>query len=160
MQNNIDGDSINFTDKNKRNFSFLNKKKKNFEIYEDNFNNKRPKVNNNEHINKINLIYITDSNFHYNIFGKTFVENNENNIDLIINGIDSKIVETCKLNKGENEITILIKDKLTNLSCMFENCKTLKNIEELEYLDVKEINDFSCMFKNCSILSDINPLKH
>ena len=160
MQNNIDGDSINFTDKNKRNFSFLNKKKKNFEIYEDNFNNKRPKVNNNEHKNKINLIYITDSNFHYNIFGKTFVENNENNIDLIINGIDSKIVETCKLNKGENEITILIKDKLTNLSCMFENCKTLKNIEELEYLDVKEINDFSCMFKNCSILSDINPLKH
>ena len=44
MQNNINGDSINFTDKNKRNFSFLNKKKKNFEIYENNFNNKRPKV--------------------------------------------------------------------------------------------------------------------
>ena len=48
-----------------------------------------------------------------------------------------------QLKKGNNNIRILIKKKLTNLENMFYQCDTLKNISELKYLDVKEIKSFS-----------------
>jgi len=112
---------------------------------------------------KINLIY---SNIYYNklkdeiIFGHEFVENNKNNIDLIINGIKSKLVSKTKLKKWDNKITIIIKNKLVDLNHMFHGCRSLKNIDGLKYLDTKDVNDFSFMFNNCSSLRDIEVLKY
>ena len=94
----------------------------------------------------------------FNIFGYKFVENNKNNIDLRINGKKQELVSEYKLNKGENVIEILIKNKLTNLESMFFDCTKLKNIEELKYLDTKEVNNFYRMFWGCSPLSDIKSL--
>ena len=78
----------------------------------------------------------------------------------IVNGKRSHLIDNCILNNGENTITLLIKNKLINLSYMFSWCNSLSNIEELKYLDVKYSNDFSYMFCGCSSLSDISPLKH
>ena len=109
-----------------------------------------------EYRNEINLIYYTKKDGINNIFGKKFVENNKNNIELIINGERNKLVKEYKLKRSENNIQIIIKKKITNLEDMFEFCSSLKNIDELKYLDTREIKNFSGMFSACSSLTDIN----
>ena len=39
------------------------------------------------------------------------MENNKDNIELVINGIKSELVEIYKLKKGKNSIEIIIKKK-------------------------------------------------
>ena len=109
---------------------------------------------------EINLIYHTDNEGEYRIFGNTFVENNINNIELNINENKSKLVSKCKLKKGDNNIKIIIKNKIKDLRYMFDSCCNLKNIEELKYLNVKYCTNFNYMFLNCSSLNDITPLKN
>ena len=120
--------------------------------------------------NIINLIYDInkDSYFDFwgrkiekvNIFGKKFVENNKDNIELIINGIKCELLNNYKLKEGKNNIQIIIKNKISNLKYMFYDCKSLKNIEGLKYLDTKEIIHFSHMFFRCSSLSDLKPIEN
>ena len=109
--------------------------------------------------NEINIKYKTEEKGEQNIFGSTFVENNGNKIELIINGTKSKLIDKYNLEKGENNIKLIIKDNLTNLSSMFYECKSLYNIDELKYLDVSKCTDFSSMFSDCSSLSDIKSLE-
>ena len=108
---------------------------------------------------RIDLIYLANENNYYNIFGEEFIKNNKDNIKLIINGEKSKLLSKYNLKQGKNIISILIKNKLTNLSNMFKNCDSLINIGELKNLNVVEVTDFSSMFSNCSSLSDIIALK-
>ena len=110
-------------------------------------------------INEINLKYKTLEENVHTIFGNEFVENNKNNITLKINGKQSPLISKYKLNKGENDIIICIKNKLTNLSNMFKSCGTLYNIDELKYLNTKFVTDFSYMFSGSSI-SNIKALEN
>ena len=66
---------------------------------------------------EINLIYVTEKEDNYNIFGNKFVENNKDNIELNINGENNKLINKYKLRKGENNIKMKIKNKITNLQC-------------------------------------------
>ena len=109
--------------------------------------------------NKINLIYFAKFKGNYNIFGEIFVLNNKNDVDLIINGKAHKLVNNYELKRGENNITLVIKNKLINLCHMFSGCGTLKDIKELKYLDITNTKDFSSMFWGCLSLSDITPLE-
>ena len=59
-----------------------------------------------EYKNKIKLIYEAEKEDTSQIFGKNFVTNNYNNIELIINGKKSEIYE---FNEGLNEIQVIIK---------------------------------------------------
>jgi V8-like Glu-specific endopeptidase len=72
------------------------------------------KKNYNIYKNKIKLIYKINKNDNqkiHKIFGKKFVENNKNNIDLIIKGKTIKLVSHYELREEENNITIIIKNK-------------------------------------------------
>ena len=144
--------SINVINDNKLNNNHNNKKEN-----LSRFNNEIGFIKD-EHKKNINLIYISDSNEIQKIFGKKFVENNKDNIDLIINGEKCKLIDKYILKKGENNIEMIIKNKIINLCSMFYECRTLVNIEELKYLDTKEVKNFSEMFYGCSI-SNINPLE-
>ena len=64
--------------------------------------------------NEIKLKYLTEKEGNYRIFGKQFVENNINNISLIINGKKSPLVDEYYLKEGKNDVTICIKNTLTN----------------------------------------------
>ena len=92
------------------------------------------------------------------IFGKKFVKNNKNNIELIIDGNKSELVSEAKL-MYKTDIKMIIKNKITNLSDLFgdvnENIKI--NIADLKYLNTKEVTNFSSMF-HC-ILSNIDALE-
>ena len=109
--------------------------------------------------NDINLIY-KGNNEEENIFGEKFVENNENNIELEIDGIKSNLISKYKLKEGDNNIKMIIKNKITNLEKMFYEWRTLKNINELKYLDTKDINNFSYLLYKCCELSDIKALEN
>ena len=130
------------------------------DLLEEYINKVKKGIKKDENIQKkeINLKYMSKKEGNQNIFGKTFVENNKNNISLIINGKKSTLVENYYLKKGENNITICIKNRLTNLSYMFSDCKTLYNIDELKYLKTGDVTDFSYMFENCQI-SNIKALE-
>ena len=110
--------------------------------------------------NKINLINECDYDGYKNIFGKKFVENNKDNIELLINGIKSELIIKYKLKKGKNNIEIIIKNKINKFEYMFYDCYTLKNIEKLRYLDTKKIDNFSHIFSRCSSLSNLKGLQN
>ena len=105
--------------------------------------------------NGINLKYFRDGySWETKIFGDKFVKNNQDNIELMINGDKKKLIEKAELRYGENNIKIILKNKLENLEEMFKGCNSLLNIEELKYLDVSNVKNFSYMFYDCSRLSD------
>ena len=56
----------------------------------------------NKYKNEINFIYNTENEEEYQIFGDEFVKNNNNNIELNINGNKSKLISRYKLKKGDN----------------------------------------------------------
>ena len=62
---------------------------------------------------EIKIIYNTEKVGVYQIFGDEFVKNNINNIELDINGNKSKLVSKYKLQKGDNNIKIIIKNGRT-----------------------------------------------
>ena len=117
-------------------------------------------VNKNKYKNEIKLIYNTEKEEDCRIFGDKFVKNNINNIELNINGNKSKLVSTYELKKGDNNVKMIIKNKIKDLSHMFKYCKKLKNIDELKYLNIKYYTDFSFMFCGCKSLNNIKSLEN
>ena len=112
-----------------------------------------------EYKNEINLEYYSPHCYDMApIFGKKFIKNNRNNIELIINGEKSELVSETKL-MYKTDIKMIIKNKITNLSDLFgdvnENIKI--NIADLKYLNTKDVTNFSSMF-HC-ILSNIDALE-
>ena len=112
--------------------------------------------------NRINLIYYKDIeklDYCNILFGSNFVKNNKDNIKLIINGIESDLIEKYELKENTNNIQLIINNPLTNLEDIF-NAKSLKNIEELKYLNTEKVNNFSYIFFGCSSLTNIKPLRN
>ena len=139
------------------------KKFKSYLLHKKNkiINNNKMEIEDDKNENKIYLIYFTKKAGYYNVLGKKFIENNKNNIELYINKINIlPLSDNCLLKQGENIITLIIKNKLKNLSYMFHQCDTLKDITKLKFLDVKEAKDLSYMFFGCSALCDLTSLKN
>ena len=105
-----------------------------------------------EYKNEINIKYHAEEKKSVKIFGKKFVENNEDNIDLFINEEYSPLTSKYELNKGDNNVKLIIKKNLTNLENMFKGCYSLDDITELKYMNIKEVEDFSNMFPSESLL--------
>ena len=131
------------------------------DILEEYISNKKNVIQNNEtkYENRINLEYLVEEEGFTKIFGGNFVENNINNIDLIINGENSPLVYGYKLKEGINNVTICIKNTLTNLSDMFSGCETLNDIDGLKNLHTENVTDFSQMFVGTGI-SNIKALEN
>ena len=111
---------------------------------------------------EIELIYYSKYGGFSEIFGLEFVNHNRNNIKLRINNSKKEIpiVNQFLLQKGDNKITLLIKNNLTDLSFMFHSCNTLKNINELKFLNTSNVNNFSYLFFGCSSLTHINSIRY
>ena len=109
---------------------------------------------------KINLKYYAKESGFNKIFGKKFVVNNAKNIYLLIKENFYNLIDEFELEKGENNIQMIVKNPLTNLEYMFFGCNTLTNIEELKYLDTRNVTNFSHCFYLCSSLKDISSLKY
>ena len=88
------------------------------------------------------MVYYAKYRAKWPIFGKNFADNNKDNIDLIVNGKHYKLADKPILEEGDNIVTIVIKNKLTDLSGMFYGCYYLKDFSELKYLDVSHTKIF------------------
>ena len=121
-------------------------------------NNKNDFANIYEFKNEFNLIYNTKIEGKYLILGKNFIKNNKNNIEVITNDKQTPLKYKSLLNKGNNNIKIKIKGKLTNLEYMFYGCTSLKDIGDLKLLDTRGITSVANMFNGCSSLNDITAL--
>ena len=113
-----------------------------------------------EYRNEINLGYFTTNGNNEQILGTDFVKKNLGNIELIVNGQKNALADKVNLREGQNNVKIIIKNKLTSLDNMFKDCKALRNINDLQYLETKDITDFSFMFFGCSSLLDLNPIRY
>jgi len=99
---------------------------------------------------EITLIYDVSDGHVFNIFGDKFVENNKGKIDLIINQTKIELTSKYQLNKGENTVTMILKDDVRNLQYMFYQCYCLSYKNNLKKFNTKYIYDFSYMFFHCS----------
>ena len=70
-----------------------------------------------EYRKTINLIY--KGWYSNKLFGSVFVKNNKDNISLIINGKKSELIKEYNLQKGRNNIQMIINNQLTNFESMF-----------------------------------------
>ena len=113
----------------------------------------------NNYRKEINLIYFSKKDEKQKIFGKEFVENNIDDIELVINGNKNPLTDEYTLKQGKNNIKLILKNTITKLQEMFYGCETLINIEELKYLNTKEVTDFSYAFDGCISLIDIKSLE-
>ena len=118
------------------------------------------KNNNEGNKSDSDLEYFTEEEGICDIFGETFVKNNKNNIELIINRKPNKLVDKYVLLKGKNVIKMIIKNDLKNIEEMFNGCKTLVNINPLKDLDIKYITSMNGIFNGCNSLKDIKPLEN
>ena len=87
------------------------------------------------------------------IFGEDFVDENQDNIELYINGEKNELTSEYELKKGINNIKLVIKNKLENLSFMFDECKTLKNIDGLKYLNTENCESFESLFNGSFLVT-------
>ena len=110
--------------------------------------------------NMITLIYYAKTKGVYKILGETFVAWNKDNIIIVINYKDSPFVHECELQEGDNRISLIIKNSLTNITEMFHECNSLKDISDLRYLDVSKVKYFDLAFAYIETLSDISPLSN
>ena len=95
------------------------------------------------------------------IFGKNFVINNKNNIELLINGEKQNLTETYYFDKiGENEVYIIENFYITDMSYMFFYNKSIITLESLRNWDVSKVKDMSCMFSWCKSIESLEPLKN
>ena len=109
---------------------------------------------------RIDLVYFANFKGFYPLLGKDFIELNKSNTELIVNFRLEELDESNKLKEGENFFTLIIKNKLINLSHMFFCFSTLKSISGLKYLDINQSKNFEYMFGDCYLLLDIKPLEN
>ena len=97
-----------------------NERNKKIQILENNYNALKELVyelddkQKNKYKDEIIITYETEEEGNCDIFGEQFVEINKNNIDLNINGKNTKLISMYKLNEGDNNIKIIIKDKIVS----------------------------------------------
>ena len=107
---------------------------------------------------EFNLVYFAKFEGYYIILGKLFISNNKDKIEIMINDIKKPLMNKFLLDKGNNNIKIIIKEKLTNLENMFFGCTSLKDIGDLKFLDTSEVTSFKNLFNGCTSLNDITAL--
>lgn len=99
------------------------------------------------------------------IFGEVFVKNNKDKCHLIINEKDYELRTKYKFKtKGEQTITLVIDQEITNFSNMFYfgaalfsyHKNNLIDASSLENLDTSKCENFSFMFCRCKKLQDFD----
>jgi len=148
--------------KNKANFGTFIK----YAIKE--FNHKYKNENKNEN-NKYNQVvktieimskYKIGKEDKIKIFGDTFVKNNKNNFQMIINGKNYELDSFYKIKKEKDILNIKLKSikNFTNLGSMFEECTALTELPDISKLNTNKVTDMSYMFSKCINLSSLSDI--
>ena len=122
-------------------------------------------INEQKYSNRFTICYSINKEEFYNenkirIFGDIFVNNNEQNCYLIINGEKTKLTQFYFYNEEENElnITLVKTGDINDLSNMFAHCSSLISLPDISRLDTSNVEDMSSMFLNCKKLVEIDDI--
>jgi len=118
--------------------------------------------------NEMELIYQSNKNNNdgnINLFGKSFVENNQNNYLLIINNklynfIDNYYYDNqdSKINNDILVVKLIEKKNITDMSYMFYGCKNLVSIRNIANCDTINVTNMKSMFFLCKNLQSLGNL--
>ena len=93
------------------------------------------------------------------IIGENFCKENNDKVDLIINGKKENLCHKYKLQKGINKIKIIFKKDIQNYSYLFCDCSSLSDISSLSTWDVSNVNNLTCLFYGCNSLKILSGLR-
>ena len=123
-----------FSEHIKKNYNVIQKKRKNVKDFKQ---------------IELNLKYkIWDKKSTF--FGKKFVENNKDKIDIFIDGKEYPLESNINPNKKDFTMKIIFKEPITNFEYMFQNCNSPSNLEELKNIDTSSATNLQYMFYNFS----------
>ena len=126
--------------------------------YEINNNNN---INNNIYSDIITIKYLINREEKtLNLFGKSFVEANKMNCQMIINGIALDICENIEIKKYSKNLKVLqiyLKGihYITSMNSMFLGCKYLLSLPDIDRWDTSNIVDMGFLFMGCISLNNI-----
>ena len=107
---------------------------------------------------EINIIYNIKYKNGVRLFDKDFVEKNNNNLKLIIDGKEQDLIDYYEL-KNNNKDILEIKLKgitnVINMSWMFNGCNSLSSLPDISKWNTSNVNDMSWMFYDCNSLSSL-----
>ncbi len=93
------------------------------------------------------------------IFSADFIKNNRNYCKMKVNGGKEEDLQQTlpvKPNKGEIRVTLIQKNKITDMKRMCSKCKFLKKIDNCECWDTSSVRTFDSMFFCCEHLVELN----
>ena len=106
------------------------------------------------------IIYKIEEKGEFRILSSNFIENNKHNIELLINGEKHNLTENYNFEKiGQNEIYIIEKNYITDMSYMFNWCNSIESLEPLRNWDVSKVEKMSDMFRDCNSIESLEPLR-
>ena len=112
--------------------------------------------------NEIKIKYrIKKGEIYVKIVSSYFVSHNENNFSFLYNGKEYGLKEQFDVSKNYSEfleITLIVKDKIVDLSHMFEECFSLDSIEGLNNLNISNVTNISYMFYGCISLNKLDDI--
>jgi hypothetical protein len=113
---------------------------------------------------KFTLKYLVESYLEIRIFGTKFVNSNKDKCHLIIYNNDCELKEKYNFKeKGEQAITLVIDEEITNFEEMFCSYKgffPLIDASSLQDLDTSESINLSSMFCGCNRIADFSFLQN
>ena len=112
--------------------------------------------------NIITIRYVTNEKGKIRIFGKKFVENNQNNCKIIYNNKEQELEEYIKnknfINSEALEIKLKISKDIIDMSYMFSDCECLSSLPDIHKLSTKNVTDISYMFYYCESLESLSDI--
>ena len=109
-------------------------------------------------IDEINLIYKVKDLKNVQLFGEYFVEKNQNNCNLIIEGKEQELKQYYSFgyffgtDKEYFELKLNGITNITNMSYMFNGCKTLVSLPDIHRWNTNTVYNMECLFGNCESL--------
>ena len=125
------------------------------------------KINYNLEINKKNSVN-SQRKLIFKIFGKIFVKNNFDKIELIINNKKSDLVEKIEIDDKKNYLEVILvqksindkKNYITDMSFMFYGCdlsfKKFEKVKDKNLLDLSQVTNISHIFEDNKKLENID----
>ena len=95
------------------------------------------------------------------LFGQKFVENNNKNCYMIINGQNLELKEEISINeyKKENGKELIIKlaglNRITDMSYLFNECHNLIEVPNISKINTSQITNMCSMFRCCEKLASL-----
>ena len=108
--------------------------------------------------NEINMVYNISKQTKLKIFGKEFVENNEDTCKMIVNGKEQELKSEIFIKdntKDKLKVKLTNINRINNMSFLFFGCSDLVSCNDMSKWNTSKIEDMHKIFYGCSTLTSL-----